>query len=314
MSARRDLLTVYLKGFAMGAADAVPGVSGGTIALITGIYDRLVGAIAALDVEDGLALLRDLVRVYDADARTDAWSRAGAMDLPFLVVLAVGVVSAALTAANVIEWAVGAHAGPTYAFFFGLIVASVVVLRDELSLSSLRGWVIAAAGFALAFVVSGSFQGSLGDGLVVLFVSGAIAICAMVLPGISGSLVLLIIGAYDALVGAVSDITHVVLGAADGGSLAAAVAPLSTLVVFAAGALVGILTFARVVSWAIDAYRVTTMTFLVGVMLGALRTPVREITGSVAQFTPTVLLGLVVAGVAGVLVVLGLEYVTGGIE
>ncbi|MFB6124504.1 MAG: DUF368 domain-containing protein [Halanaeroarchaeum sp.] len=305
MSAR-DVTGVYLKGFAMGAADAVPGVSGGTIALITGIYDRLVGAIAAIDIDDGLALVRDGLRVYDAQARADAWERATAMDLPFLVVLFVGVVTAALTAANVIEWAVGTHAGPTYAFFFGLIVASVVVLRDELVLDSPSGWAIAVAGFLVAFLVSGSFQGSLGDGLLVLFLSGAVAICAMVLPGISGSLILLTLGQYEVLIGTVHSLT----GALVAGSLSGAATPAISLVVFALGALVGILSFARVVSWALEHYHVQTLTFLVALMIGALRAPGERVLAATPEWSAVVVAVLLGWAVLGAVAVLGLDAMT----
>ncbi|MFB6081384.1 MAG: DUF368 domain-containing protein [Halanaeroarchaeum sp.] len=306
MSTGRELLTVYLKGFAMGAADAVPGVSGGTIALITGIYDRLVGAIASLDLEGGVALLREGLRPWDPAARRDALARASRMDLPFLLVLGVGVVSAALTAANVIEWAVGAYAGPTYAFFFGLIAASVVVLRDEMVLDSARGWLVAAAGFALAFVVSGSVDGAIGNGPIVLFLSGAIAICAMVLPGISGSLILLTIGQYETIVGAVHDLTR----AAFAGTLQAAVPPFTTLVVFALGALVGILSFARVVAWALERYRVETLTFLVALMIGALRAPAERVLAATPTWTPTVTVVLLGVAGLGAVAVLGLDAMT----
>ncbi|MFW5937496.1 MAG: DUF368 domain-containing protein [Halanaeroarchaeum sp.] len=306
MSDPREHLTVYLKGFAMGAADAVPGVSGGTIALITGIYDRLVGAIAALDVEGGLALLRDLVRPQDPDARASAIGRASEMDLFFLLVLGVGVVSAAVTAANVIEWAVGAHAGPTYAFFFGLIVASVIVLRDEMALDSPAGWAVAIAGFLFAFLVSGLSNAGIGNGPVVLFLSGIIGISAMVLPGISGSLILLTLGQYETIVGAVGALTDATFAL----DLPLAVAPFVTLTIFASGALVGILSFARVVAWALEHHRVQTLTFLVALMVGALRAPGERVYAATPEWTlaiSAVLLGWAVLGAAAVL---GLDAMT----
>ncbi|MFB6085668.1 MAG: DUF368 domain-containing protein [Halodesulfurarchaeum sp.] len=301
-----DWLKTYLKGFAMGAADAVPGVSGGTIALIAGIYDRLVSAIAALDFEGGLALLRDLLRPHDPAARRSAAAHIVAMDLHFLVVLGVGVVSAALTAANVIEWAVGAYAGPTYAFFFGLIVASVIVLRDELSLESAAGWLVAFAGFALAFWVSGLSNGEIGSGPVILFVSGMIGISAMVLPGISGSLILLTLGQYETIITAVHELTQA------GFALAfdAAIAPFLTLFVFAMGALVGILSFARVVAYALEHYRVHTMTFLVALMVGALRAPGDRVLEATPEWTPLVTAMLIGWGILGAAAVLGLDAMT----
>ena len=302
----RELLSIYLKGFAMGAADAVPGVSGGTIALITGIYDRLVSSIAAIDVESGLALLGSLARGYRPEARSEAFAQAREMELPFLAVLAVGVVTAALTAANVIEWAVGAHAGPTYAFFFGLIVASVVVLRAELSLETPTGWLVAATGFLLAFVVSGLTNGAIGDGPVVLFLSGIVGISAMVLPGISGSLILLTLGQYETIVGAVESLPS----AAFAVDVAAAVPPFVTLAIFASGALVGILSFARVVAWALDNYRVQTLTFLVALMVGALRAPGARVLEATAQWTTVTTAILVGWALLGAAAVLGLDAMT----
>jgi len=305
-----EWLSVYLKGFAMGAADAVPGVSGGTIALITGIYDRLVNAIARIDVDGVLALLQDLAGSYRASNRRAAWTQALEMDLPFLLVLAFGVLTAVITAANVIEIGVEEFPGLTYAFFFGLIVASVYVLRDEFTVDSPRGILVAIAGFLVAFVASGSFQGSLGSGLPIVFVSGGIAIAAMVLPGISGSLILLTLGQYELMVGSVGSLTDAVLA----GATADVVAPLTILVVFAFGALVGILSFARVVSWALTTYRVETLTFLIALMVGALRAPGEEILAATSTWNPSIVLGLVAMAVVGGAAVVLLDSMTAGID
>ena len=308
--ASSEWLSVYLKGFAMGAADAVPGVSGGTIALITGIYDRLVNAIANIDVEGGVDLLTSLVQGYSSEHRTAAWNRALSMDLPFLIVLAFGVLTAVVTAANVINIGVEQYPGPTYAFFFGLIVASVYVLRGEVSVDSARGIAVAIAGFLLAFIASGSFQGSLGDGLLIVFLSGAIAICAMVLPGISGSLILLTLGQYELMVGTVHELTSAVFN----GAVAQIVGPMTILVVFMGGALIGILSFARVVSWALATYRRETLTFLIALMVGALRAPGAEIVDATAVWSPSVTVLLLVMAVLGGLAVVLLDSMTAGIE
>ncbi|MEF8772568.1 DUF368 domain-containing protein [Halodesulfurarchaeum sp.] len=301
-----DWIKVYLKGFAMGAADAVPGVSGGTIALIAGIYDRLVGAIAALNLEDSVALLKNLLRPHDPAARKSALRSASGMDLPFLLILAVGVVSAALTAANVIEWAVGAHAGPTYAFFFGLIVASVIVLRGELSLGSAAGWAAAVTGFVLAFYVSGLSNGGIGSSPLILFFAGMIGISAMVLPGISGSLILLTLGQYETIITAVHDLTQAVFAL----TLDAAIAPFLSLAIFTIGALIGILSFARIVAWALANHRLQTMTFLVALMVGALRAPADRVMEATPEWTPFVTVVLLAWGILGAIAVLGLDAFT----
>jgi putative membrane protein len=303
-------LAVYLKGFAMGAADAVPGVSGGTIALITGIYDRLVTAIAGIGVDGAVGLLRDLARSHRAVGRAAARERAVAMELPFLAALGFGVLTAVVTAANVIHVGVERFPGPTYAFFVGLIVASVYVLRDEFTVDSPRGFLVAVAGFLLAFVASGTFQGSLGSGLPIVFLSGAVAVSAMVLPGISGSLILLALGQYELMVGSVGQVTDAVLAGTPG----AAVAPMRILTVFALGASVGVLSIARVVAWALETDRVATMTFLIALMAGALRAPGAEILAATETWSPPVALGLLAVAAVGGSAVLLLDAMTAGID
>ena len=301
----RNGLSIFLKGVAMGAADAIPGVSGGTIALITGIYERLIDAIAGVS-EYGPELVEDLTGGDNPGRLHAVAGTLRAMDVPFLMVLGLGVVTGGVTLANLAHVALERFPAATFAFFFGIILASPVVLRDQVSLREPRPLAAGVVGALLAFAVGGLPSLRSEYTLPVLFLIGALVVCATVLPGISGSLVLVLIGAYDTMTRAVSALT----GAAFDGSVADAVGPLATLVVFAAGALVGLLTFARVVSWAIDTYRVPTMTFLVGVMLGALRAPARQIAESVDRFSADVVVVLVVAGVVGALVVLVLEYVT----
>ncbi|WP_020221765.1 DUF368 domain-containing protein [Halarchaeum acidiphilum] len=198
------MVRVYLRGVAMGAADAVPGVSGGTIALITGIYARLIDAVAGLDPRAFLALVGPVVRApVDAAARRTVRDELVRMDVPFLCVLAVGVVSAVVTVANVVQYALSAYPVATYAFFFGLVLASVLLLASDVRLGTPRHAVVAVVGFALAFVASGPAQSHLPANPLTTFLVGALAICAMVLPGISGSLILLTLGEYDRLTGAV---------------------------------------------------------------------------------------------------------------
>jgi len=306
----RDWLGVYLRGVAMGAADAVPGVSGGTIALITGIYGRLVEAVANLDPRAVLALAGPAVRApVDADARATVRDALVEMDVPFLVVLGFGLLSAVVTVANLVQYALDSYPVATYAFFFGLVLASVVVLASEVHLATVWHAAVAVAGFALAFVASGPVQGSLPDGPVVTFLVGALAICAMVLPGVSGSLILLALGQYDRMTGAV----HAATGAVVGGHIDAALAPLATLVVFACGALVGLLSFARVVAWAFERYHAATMTFLVALMAGALRAPVRLTLESAGAVTGGVVATFVALAAVGALCVLALERASGGV-
>lgn len=306
----REWLVVYLKGVAMGSADAVPGVSGGTIALITGIYARLVGAVADLDPRAFLALVGPVARApVDADARERVRDELVRMDVPFLVVLACGLLTAVVTVANAVQYALDSSPVPTYAFFFGLVLASVLVLAGEVRLGTPRRALAGVCGFALAFVASGPAQRSLPTNPAVTFLVGALAICAMVLPGISGSLILLTLGEYDRVTGAV----HAASAAAVGGDLGAAAAPATTLVVFACGALVGLLTFARVVAWAFEHYRAATITFLVALMIGALRAPARLALADVGTLDAGALVALCVPALVGAALVVALEHASGGV-
>jgi putative membrane protein len=157
--AAREWAAVYLKGAAMGAADAVPGVSGGTIALITGIYERLVGAIAALDPEDAVALLPLLPRLGSRNAREELRGSLTDMEVPFLLVLGVGVLTAVITVANAVDVAYHQYPGLTFAFFFGLIAASVVVLLGEVSRRR-DGWRLASRGSRSRSSSAGSRRGT----------------------------------------------------------------------------------------------------------------------------------------------------------
>lgn len=308
--AAREWVSVFLKGMAMGAADAVPGVSGGTIALITGIYERLVDALAGIDPGDVLAVLSLLAGSFRRDARAELRGTLTDLDVPFLVVLGTGLVTAVVTVANVVEVATEVYPGPTYAFFFGLVLASVVALRDEATLDSSRGVAVAVVGVVLALAVSGPVSATLPVSPATTFLVGAVAICAMVLPGISGSLILLTIGYYGVMTGAVHDASGFVLD----GQLTAAIAPVSTLGVFTVGAFIGVLTFARVVAWAFETNRRDTLTFLVALMAGALWAPGKRILAATDAPTATAVGALLVAGLLGAGAVLALDRYTDDLE
>ncbi|MDL0120434.1 DUF368 domain-containing protein [Halobacterium salinarum] len=310
-STLRAWLAVYAKGAAMGAADAVPGVSGGTIALIVGIYERLVSALAGLSVADVATVVALVPRLGSRDGRATVAETLRALDVPFLAVLGAGVVSAVVTVANVVDVAYTQYPGLTFAFFFGLIAASVVVLIGEVAVDTPGRIGAALGGFALAFAVSAqATAGTLPDGLAVMVVTGAVAICAMVLPGVSGSLILLTLGKYETMTSAVSTAVDAVAA----GALGDAVAPVATLAAFSLGALAGVLTFARVVQWALAEYRAATVTFLVALMAGALRAPAVRIADATAAWTVGSVAPLVAAGVVGAAAVLVLDATTDDLD
>ena len=235
-------LSIFLRGFAMGTADLVPGVSGGTIALITGIYDRLISAIAAIDI-------KTLGMVFQGDIK-GAWQR---VDASFLVTLALGMLTAIVVLASSIDWAMKEYPLPLWSFFFGLVLASTISLAANLW-SELSGSRIVAAlfGAGVAASIALGQAVTLDTSLIGFFLAGMIAICAMVLPGISGSFLLLLMGMYQPVISAVVAVDF------------------SVLAVFFTGCLIGLLAFARFLKALLARYRATTLSTLIGVLAGSL--------------------------------------------
>jgi putative membrane protein len=307
----RPLLVVYLKGLCMGAADAVPGVSGGTIALITGIYERLVGAITAVTPRRVVEVLAAPLPGRRDDARTAFF----AVDGPFLLVLGAGVLSAVLIATRVLHAALEADPVVTFGFFFGLIAASAVVLRGQASLDTPGRIGAAVVGFLLAFLSAGRAAAALPSSPLVTVAVGAVAISAMVLPGISGSLILVILGQYEFLVARLTTFVDGLLGLLAGGSVDAVVDPATTVVAFLVGAVVGLVTVAHAVRWALVRYRYATLSFLVSLVVGGLRAPVVKAGENLpAGWTANALLAFGLAAVVGAVLVGVLERYTDNIE
>ena len=306
----REWVVIYLKGLCMGTADAVPGISGGTIALITGIYERLITAITSVD-----PLVVTLVPgLGTAEGRRQFRARLIEMDVHFLVVLGAGIVTAVVTVARLVHAAAEAVPAVLFAFFFGLIATSAVVLRDKANLHTAGRIGAALSGFALAFVFAGGATGSLPSTLPVVAVAGAIAICAMILPGISGAFILLLLGQYIFLSETLSTFVDGLVALAGGGSPEAVIEPGVVVVAFGGGALVGLFTVAHVVRYALERYRRTTLTFLVALMVGALRYPVRRVLREVPAWTPETVLTVSAAGLVGAAGVLLVDRYTDDID
>ena len=226
----------------MGAANVVPGVSGGTIALLTGIYSRIINAIDALmRISNWKLLLKGDLKAF--------WK---AVEGRFLLALGIGVVASVFTLAKLMEYVLANHPVQTWAFFFGLILASVYyMLRDIKNLKWLDA-VQVFAGLVLGLVVCTLTPTKTPDTMWFVFICGAIAVCTMILPGISGSFILVILGKYDYIMRAVSALD------------------LPTLFVFALGCVVGILAFAKFLHWLLARYERSTMLVLIGFVLGSL--------------------------------------------
>ncbi|MEW5723985.1 MAG: DUF368 domain-containing protein [Thermodesulfobacteriota bacterium] len=237
-----DYLKLGLKGFCMGAADVVPGVSGGTMAFILGIYEELVQGIKAFDLRVLGLLLR--LRIREALSLVP-WR--------FLLVLATGILSAIFTLARLITWLLANRPVFIWSFFFGLILASIITVTRHIE-KWRPGHVLAAlAAAAAAFLLVGLTPTTTPETYWFLFVSGVIAICAMILPGISGSFILVLLGKYDYVLAAVNNRDFLVL------------------FIFTLGTVTGITLFSRVLSWLLARHHDLTIALLCGLMVGSLR-------------------------------------------
>ncbi|MFC7324178.1 DUF368 domain-containing protein [Halorubrum rutilum] len=273
MADLRAWIAVYLKGIAMGSADAVPGVSGGTIALIVGVYERLIAAVTAIDP----ARIRRVIAGVRPAKIPDARAAFHEVDGAFLLVLGAGIGTAVVVVLSGVNYLLATRPVATYGFFFGLIAASAAVLLRGVALDTPRRKAAAVAGFLLAFLASGYASTGLGSSLPVVFVAGAVAVSAMVLPGISGSLLLVVLGQYEYMSGTVSRAVDGVVAFATGdgsGALLATVPPVATFLV---GGVVGLFTVAHAVRYALARARAATLAFLVSLVIGALRAPLAEV-------------------------------------
>lgn len=306
----REWLSIYLKGVCMGAADIVPGVSGGTIALIAGIYDRLIAAIAGLDPR----ILATVPALASGEGRARFRDELLEMDVPFLLVLGLGIGTAVLLMSRLITAAFEAYPAVLNGFFFGLIAASAVVIYRVTDVDTPGRIGALLFGAVLAFVVSGATESGGDASLLLVFLAGAIAISAMVLPGISGAAFLYILGQYEYMLGALTEFTDALVGLLGGGTVEAVVDPGVPVVAFMIGAVAGLLTMARLVKRALERNRMATLGFLVGLMIGALRLPVDEAAAATEVWTPGLLAAVVGATLVGAAVVLGFDHYTDSLD
>lgn len=233
----------------MGAADVIPGVSGGTIAFIMGIYDEFVGSIASINAESIKLLFSGRLREF--------WKH---INGNFLLALVLGILASVVCLAGLMQYLLSSHPIQTWAFFFGLIVASSIFILRGISGWKLRDGLFLIFGIILGVVVCTLSPTQTPEGLWFIFLSGAIAICAMILPGISGSFILLILGKYQYIMGAISGL---VSGEDFGRNLA-------VLCVFAVGAAVGIIGFSKFLHWLLARYNKETLIVLAGFIIGSL--------------------------------------------
>ena len=242
-------IMVAVKGACMGAADVIPGVSGGTIAFIMGIYDEFVGSLASINAEALRLLFKGRFSAF--------WKH---INGSFLLSLVIGIGISIIALAGLMQMLLSDFPIQTWAFFFGLIVASSLFVIRGISGWKLREGLLLVFGILLGAVICTLSPTQTPDGLWFIFLSGALAICAMILPGISGSFILLILGKYEYVLGAISGL---VAGVDPGRNLL-------ILGVFGLGAIIGILAFSRFLHWLLARWQKETMIVLAGFIIGSL--------------------------------------------
>lgn len=236
-----DFGVLVLKGMGMGAADVVPGVSGGTIAFITGIYEELVHSIKNINFRTISTLWKEGLPAF--------WK---AVNGSFLLSVVGGIMISVLTLARILEYLLVNHPILIWSFFFGLVIGSAIFVAR--SIEKWNTWTVISgvAGIAIAWIITSFTPAETSEAYWFIFLSGALAICAMILPGISGSFILLLLGKYQFILAALNE------------------GKISILAVLLTGALTGIIAFSHLLSWLLEKFHHLTIAMLAGFMIGSL--------------------------------------------
>lgn len=238
----KDYIIISLKGMAMGAADVVPGVSGGTIAFISGIYEELLNSISSFKFS--------LISVLKNEGIKAVWNKINGR---FLLALFIGICFSVLSLAKLIENLLENHPILIWSFFFGLVLASIIYIAKQIKLWNIKCYLYLIFGLIFAYYIT-----TLNPVITqnsspwFLFLAGMVAICAMILPGISGSFILVLLGAYKPILNAINT------------------KDFFNIIIFMAGAVLGLLTFSRVLKWLFSKYKNYTLALLIGFIAGSL--------------------------------------------
>jgi putative membrane protein len=242
-SDRRGLkqwLLLFLKAMVMGAADTVPGVSGGTIAVITHIYDELIFSLRAISTK--------ALGILFSQGVAPAWVY---INGSFLLVVLLGIMLSLLLSARTVLLLLESHYEPLMAFFIGLVLASSWFLRSQFQIRQWQTWVFLLAGMAFLLAVTQINPQTGNFSLMYLFFCGLVAICAMILPGLSGAFLLLVLGVYDYMLSALLDFNWPVI------------------LVFVLGCVLGLLSFSRLLAWILARFHALTYAFLTGMLIAS---------------------------------------------
>lgn len=241
MKNAKDYILLFLKGMGMGGADVVPGVSGGTIAFITGIYEELLNSIKSID--------KNAIQLLLGGKITALWNH---INGKFLITLFSGILFSVFSLAKLIHYLLNNHPIQLWSFFLGLIIISSLLVSREINRWKIQVVISGIVGVFIAYFITEATPATTPDNYLFIFLSGAIAICAMILPGISGSFILLILGKYEFIIESIKDLNVLVIA------------------VFGLGCVVGLLSFSRLVSWLLNKYHDLTVAILAGFMIGSL--------------------------------------------
>lgn len=225
----------------MGAADVVPGVSGGTIAFISGIYEELITSINNINL--------DLFKAIKTSGFKGFWEKANGN---FLLALFIGISISLFSLATLVSWLLENEPVLLWSFFFGLVLASVFFVGKEITKWNVASIIALVLGASVAFYITTLPPNENIDSLPFMFISGALAVCAMILPGISGAFILVLLGSYKTILGAVHE------------------KDLKVVATVAIGAIFGLLSFARLLKWMFNNYKNMTLALLTGFIIGSL--------------------------------------------
>jgi putative membrane protein len=237
----KQYIVISLKGIAMGAADVVPGVSGGTIAFISGIYEELINSLKSIN----LSLFKEL----KTGGIPALWK---AVNANFLIALLLGIGISILSLAKGITYLLANYPIQIWSFFFGLILASTLIVAQKIGRWNFGVFLSFIVGAIIAFYITIAVPGETPEALWFIFLSGAIAICAMILPGISGSFILLLLGKYTYILESLTAMN------------------VKVIITFAAGCFTGLISFSHILSWMFKKYHDLTVAVLSGFMIGSL--------------------------------------------
>ncbi len=238
----KDFVVIGLKGMAMGAADVVPGVSGGTIAFISGIYEELLTSISNVNFS--------LIKTLKSQGIKAAWKQVNGS---FLVSLFIGIFVSVVSLAKAIKWMLENEPILIWSFFFGLVLASIIYIAKQIEKWNVFTFVLLVLGAILAYYITTlNPLVTENSSSLFLFLAAALAICAMILPGISGAFILVLLGAYKPVLAAVNN------------------RDFTTIAIVGAGAIVGLLTFSRILKWLFTNFKNYTLAVLTGFIIGSL--------------------------------------------